>query len=209
MRSPPADATRPRDRQQIVVGPCVEQRVFGQRARRHQPHHVAAHDAFVAAGARRGRVLHLLADRDPMALRDQAMQIVVGALHRHAAHRDIRALMLAALGQHDAERAWRRFRHPRRTARRNRPSGRTAAGPGLAALISRYCSIIGVTRAAAQRRAGRLGRRGMSAGSSSRRFRVKWGPVRVKKTHQNEKSRARFRSNQNRALRRKLQNFGG
>jgi hypothetical protein len=37
--------------------------------------------------------------------RDQAMQIVVGAFHRHAAHRDIHALMLAALGQHDAERA--------------------------------------------------------------------------------------------------------
>ena len=39
-----------------------------------------------------------------MALRDQAVQIVVGALDRHAAHRDVLAEMLAALGQHDAER---------------------------------------------------------------------------------------------------------
>ena len=52
-----------------------------------------------------GRVLDLLADRDAVAGRDQPLQIVVGALDRHAAHRDVLALMLAALGQHDAERA--------------------------------------------------------------------------------------------------------
>src|ERR1051325_10778205 len=42
-----------------------------------------------------------------MALRDQAVQILVGAVHRHAAHRDVLAEMLAALGQNDAERAAR------------------------------------------------------------------------------------------------------
>ena len=40
-----------------------------------------------------------------MAERDQPVQILVGALDRHAAHRNVAALMLAALGQHDAERA--------------------------------------------------------------------------------------------------------
>ena len=60
-------AARPRDRQQVIVGLGVEQGVFGQRARRHQPHHAAAHHALVAALARLGRVLHLLADRDAVA----------------------------------------------------------------------------------------------------------------------------------------------
>ena len=104
MRSPPPDERGARDRQQVIVGARVEQRVFGQRARRHQPHHVAAHHALVAARARGGRIFGLLAHRDAMARRDQAMQIVLGALDRHAAHRDVHALMLAALGQHDAER---------------------------------------------------------------------------------------------------------
>ena len=44
--------------------------------------------------------------------------------------------MLAALGQRDAERPARPLRRRRRTARRNRPSGRTAGESGLAALIS-------------------------------------------------------------------------
>ena len=37
--------------------------------------------------------------------RDQLLQIVVGGMDRHAAHRDVGAQMLAALGQRDAERA--------------------------------------------------------------------------------------------------------
>ena len=76
---------------------------------RDQPHHVAAHHAFVAALSRLRRVFELLADRDPVALRDQAVQIFVGALDRHAAHRNVAAEMLAALGQDDAERAGRDF----------------------------------------------------------------------------------------------------
>ena len=94
-----------RDRQQVIVGAGIQQRVFGQRARRHQPDHAAGDHALVAAGACRGGILGLLAHRDPVAGIDQAMQIVLGALHRHAAHRDIHALVLAALGQHDAERS--------------------------------------------------------------------------------------------------------
>ena len=57
-----------------------------------------------AALLRLGRILDLLADGDAEAEPDQLLQIVVGGMHRHAAHRDVLALMLAALGQHDAER---------------------------------------------------------------------------------------------------------
>ena len=94
-----------RQRQQVIVALGVEQRILGQRAGRHQPHHVAAHHALGAALARFRRVFELFADRDAMAERDQPMQIFVGALDRHAAHRNVAAEMLAALGQHDAERA--------------------------------------------------------------------------------------------------------
>ena len=41
---------------------------------------VAPHDAFAAALPRLGRILDLLADRDAMAERDQAMEIFVGAV---------------------------------------------------------------------------------------------------------------------------------
>ena len=97
-------AARAGDREQIIVGAGIEQGVFGQRARRHQAHHAAADHALVAAGARGGRILGLLADRDAMAGLDQAVQIIFASLHRHAAHGDVHALMLAALCQHDAER---------------------------------------------------------------------------------------------------------
>jgi len=50
------------------------------------------------------RVFELLAHRDAMAEGDQLLQIVVGPLHRDAAHRNIFAPMLASLRQHDAER---------------------------------------------------------------------------------------------------------
>ena len=76
---------------------------------RDQPHHVAPHHAFGAALSRLRRIFELLADRDPVAVRDQAVQIFVGALDRHAAHRNVAAEMLAALGQHDAEVAGRDF----------------------------------------------------------------------------------------------------
>jgi hypothetical protein len=35
---------------------------------------------------------------------DQAVEVFVGAMDRHPAHRDVAAEMLAALGEHDAER---------------------------------------------------------------------------------------------------------
>ena len=99
-----ARSTGARNRQQVIVGARIQQGVFGQRARRHQPHHAPRHHALVAARAGGCRILRLLAHGDAVAGIDQAVQIVLGSLHRHAAHRDIHALMLAALGQDDAER---------------------------------------------------------------------------------------------------------
>ena len=94
-----------RQRGEIIVALGVKERVLGQGARRDQPDDIAAHHALGAALARRRRVFELLADRNAMAERDQPVQIFVGALDRHAAHRNVGPAMLAALGQHDAERA--------------------------------------------------------------------------------------------------------
>ena len=84
--------------------PRVEQPVLGQRAGRDDAHDGAAHRRLAAALLGLGRVLHLLADGDLEALADQAREIGLGGMHRHAAHRDVGALVLAALGQRDVER---------------------------------------------------------------------------------------------------------
>src|SRR3974390_967272 len=93
------------DRHQIIVALGVEEGVFGERAGRHQADHVAPHYSFGAALLRFCRVLELLAHCDAMAERNQAVQVLIGTLNWHAAHRDVLAEMLAALGEHDAERA--------------------------------------------------------------------------------------------------------
>src|SRR5262245_19760285 len=100
--SSPTEA-RAGDGKQVVVAPCVEQRVLCERAGRDHADDVAPHHALAAALLRLGRVLELLAHRDAMAERDQAVEIFVGAMDRHAAHGDVAAEMLAALGEHDAE----------------------------------------------------------------------------------------------------------
>ncbi len=95
---------------QIVARLGVEQAVLGQRAGRDEAHHVAAHDRLGAALPRLGRVLQLLAHGDAKALPDQPLQVFVGAVDRHAAHGDVLAQVLAALGQHDAQRLRRGHR---------------------------------------------------------------------------------------------------
>src|SRR5262249_7187776 len=96
--------------EQVVVAPGVEQRVLGQRAGGHQADDVPPHDALAAALFRLGRVFELFADRDAVALRDQTVQVFVGAVHRDAAHRDVLTEVLATLGQDDAERPAGDFR---------------------------------------------------------------------------------------------------
>ena len=84
--------------------PWLQEPLLGDRAGRHQPHHIAPDDRLCASLFRLRRVLELLADSDPMAERDQPVEVVVGALDRHAAHADVFALMLAAPGENDSER---------------------------------------------------------------------------------------------------------
>ncbi len=82
----------------------VEQHIFGQCAGRDDPHHGALDDRLRATLLGFGRILDLLADRDLEALADQPRQIGLVAVHRHAAHLDVVAEMLAALGEGDIER---------------------------------------------------------------------------------------------------------
>ena len=90
--------------------PRVQQRVFAQRPRRDEPDDLARHHRAAAALARFGRVLGLLADGDLEALADQPLQIGLMRADRHAGHRDVLAVMAAALGQRDVERACRLYR---------------------------------------------------------------------------------------------------
>ncbi|TPW00258.1 MAG: hypothetical protein USCAAHI_00290 [Beijerinckiaceae bacterium] len=94
-----------RDGEQAIGTDGIEQQFLGNGAGRHQTHHLAADHGFRPAFARLGRVLDLLADGDAVALADQPVQIILGALDRHAAHGDVHPLMLAALRQDNAERA--------------------------------------------------------------------------------------------------------
>ncbi len=87
------------------MGARVEQGFLGEGARGDEAHHVAAHHGLRPALPRFGRVLDLLADGDAMTLGDQALEVIVGGMHRHAAHGNVGAQMLAALGERDAERA--------------------------------------------------------------------------------------------------------
>ena len=81
----------------------VKQPFLGDRAGRDETHDITPHDRFRAALLGLGRVLKLLADGDAVAQCDQFLQIVVGGRHRHAAHRNVLAQVLAALGEMDAQ----------------------------------------------------------------------------------------------------------
>ncbi len=92
---------------QEIVAPGIQQGVLGQRARRDHANDLAPDHRFGAALLGLGRVLGLFADGDLEAAADQAHQIALVAVHRHAAHRNVLAQMLAALGQRDVERPGR------------------------------------------------------------------------------------------------------
>src|SRR6516164_8797325 len=92
-----SEETRARQRQQVVVAPGLEERIFSQRSGRHQPHDIATDDAFGATLACLGGIFELFANGDAVSECDQPVQIFVGALDRHAAHRNVLAEVLAAL----------------------------------------------------------------------------------------------------------------
>ena len=87
-----------------VVPPGLEQGLLGERAGGDEPHHLALDHRFRAALLGLGGAFHLFADRDAKALADQRQKVALGGMDRHAAHRDIVAGVLAALGQRDVER---------------------------------------------------------------------------------------------------------
>ena len=78
---------------------------------------------------------------------DQPLEVFVGAMHRHAAHGDVAAEVLAALGEHNAEGARRDFGiFEEELIEIAHPVEQQAIRMG--GLISIYCSITGVGRAA-------------------------------------------------------------
>ena len=98
-----AGAAQPRHGGEEVVAARRKERVLGQGAGRDQADDVAAHHRLAAAFPRFGRVLGLLADGDAMTEGDQLLQILVGGVDGDAAHRNVVALVPAALGEGDAE----------------------------------------------------------------------------------------------------------
>ena len=95
------------ERGEEVVRPGIEQAVLGEGARRHHAHHGALDQRLAAPAPGRGRVLGLLADRDLETLLDQALQVSLGAVHRHAAHRDVGLAVAATPGERDVQRRGR------------------------------------------------------------------------------------------------------
>ncbi|GBE44066.1 hypothetical protein BMS3Bbin10_02151 [bacterium BMS3Bbin10] len=94
---------RAKKRGEKIIGARIKQRVFGNRARCDKTHDLAPHNRLVPPLFRLRRVFHLLADGDPVLRLDEFLQIFIRRPHRHPAHGDVFAQMLAALGQRDAE----------------------------------------------------------------------------------------------------------
>ena len=96
-------ARRFADRDAPVRGARIEQRLLGQRPRRHHADDRARDERLAAALLGVSRALGLLGDRDAVAGLDQPREIGVGGMDRHAAHRDRHPVMLAARGERDVE----------------------------------------------------------------------------------------------------------
>src|SRR5579883_1657038 len=82
----------------------IEQVLLGDCAWRDEAHHLALHKRLAAALLGFGWIFGLLANRDAEPLRYEAGEVILGALDRHAAHRNVLALVLAAFRQQDIER---------------------------------------------------------------------------------------------------------
>ena len=79
------------------MGLVVEEGFLGDGSRRDEAHHVAADDGLGAPLSRFRGILELFADGDAVAEPDQALEVFIGAVDGHAAHRNVLAQVLAAL----------------------------------------------------------------------------------------------------------------
>ncbi len=86
------------NRAQQVFATLVEQRLVGQRAGGHHPHHLALDGSLGLGG-----VADLLADGHGDTVPDELGQIALGGVIGHTGHRDRPPGGLAALGQRDVE----------------------------------------------------------------------------------------------------------
>lgn len=88
---------------EIIGRAGVEMVVLGQGAGGDEADDVAFDDRLAAALLGFGGVFNLLADGDAVAEFYELVEIVIGRVDRHAAHLDVFAKMLAALGEDDPE----------------------------------------------------------------------------------------------------------
>ncbi len=102
--SQPHRASRLGDAGEIIVPARVEEALLGQGAGGDDAGDRAPHRPLAAAPPRLGGVLDLVADRDLEPGADQPREIGFGGVDRDAAHRDVGAVVPAALGQRDVER---------------------------------------------------------------------------------------------------------
>ena len=86
-----------------IVPTRVKQRILHQGSGRHHPDDLAGDHRLAAAPARVGRILGLLADRNPKSLPDQLLQVGLVRPDGNAAHRYVLGIGLAALGQRYVE----------------------------------------------------------------------------------------------------------
>ena len=92
-----------RQRRQVVRAAGVEQRILGECAGGDHADDIARHHRLAAALLRLRRIFRLLAHRHLEAGADQPGDVPLVAVHRHARHRDVLTVVLAAAGQRDIQ----------------------------------------------------------------------------------------------------------
>ncbi len=92
------------DAGEIIVPARVQETLLGQGAGGHDTGDRPPHRSLAATPPRLGGILDLVADRDLEPGADQPREIGFGSVDRDAAHRDVRAVVPAALGQRNIER---------------------------------------------------------------------------------------------------------
>ncbi len=100
----PHRASRLGDAGKVIMAARVEEALLGQGAGGDDAGDRPPHRPLAAAPPRLGGIFDLVADRDLEPGADQPREIGFGGVDRDAAHRDVGAVVPAALGQRDIER---------------------------------------------------------------------------------------------------------